>query len=156
MQELRTCYPFGLNSRFNNKDMLDNVSNINVFKFCFKPLQKVDSSTYNSITLTPSSSQIQNLSFNSEYELLNHCIKSCKCHSISPCMEMFTLIAYICERANKLLTSNFIKLIAYKLHTTLDYTINQQFLYACVDYFNARLSNTIETPISKTPPKIIL
>ena len=39
---LRTCYPYGLNDRFNTTDLMSNIDKLNVHNLCFVNLDKIN------------------------------------------------------------------------------------------------------------------
>ena len=69
---------------------------------------------------------------------------------------MVSLVNSICHTTEKAFAQEFCKLVAHALHSVIDMTTNQQFLYACLDIFNNRFNCSMNPPIKKTAPKFLL
>ena len=71
---------------------------------------------------------------------------------------MTSVIQYIADHIEKSKALDFIKLLVHKVHTTLDVTLNQQFLYMCLDMFNYKFNpqTQITNPVIKTAPEFLL
>ena len=157
MVKLRTCYPYGLNDRFLATDLMNNISNLNVFNYCFKNLESIQTSNGSPISNNTSAILASNLKFNNELEFINF-ISNCPCPHLFPCMEMFSVIQFLANSSiKKNLAYKFIKLITHKLFTRIDNNLNQQFLYACLDIFNYKFNNYNQiSKIKKFAPKLVL
>ena len=161
MSSLRTCYPYGLNDRYNMTDLFNNISNINVFSLCFKPLENLNSSQYNTISInTPNSTDTHDnimSQVDSPNNIIQYITNHCSCDK-KPCMEMTSIIRYISYHTQKSKALDFIKLLIHKIHTTLDVTLNQQFLYMCLDMFNYKFNphTHVTNPVIKTGPEFLL
>ena len=133
------------------------ISNLNVFNYCFKNLESVQTSNCLPISSDTSAVLASNLKFNNELEIINF-ISNCPCTHLFPCMEMFSVIQFLANSAiKKNLAYQFIKLITHKLYTRIDNNLIQQFLYACLDIFNYKFNNyNKNSKIIKFAPKLVL
>ena len=155
MSKLRTCYPYGMNDRFNTTDLMSNIDRLNVHDLCFYNLDKIN------VLLTDHSDWLvdkNSFNFQNGYDVLHLITTRCTCTNQSPCMEMLTFVNWLANNVVlKSIAFEFIKLITHKLFSQIDLNYNQQFLYACLDLFNFKFNNfKTNSLVDKCPPELIL
>ena len=150
MIKLRTLYPYGLNDRFINVDLMEKISSVNVHLSFFKKLEPINNllglKYFTDLNLpNPFINSKVNLfkSLKSGLDILNFLLNLCNCQHHFPCMESFGLITYICSSINRPVGLDFAKHVSHKLHTIVDVNINQRLLYICLDKLNFQFNRTL-------------
>ena len=157
MSKLRTCYPYGLNDRYGNTDLFNNIKTVNVFDLCFNSLETVTPSHFMAIHNSPPQPTHSPPSFSTPQEFFVCSVYDfCKCPGLTPCMELLSLVFRTCDTSKIPFAHDFCKIVVHTLHSTLNTGVNQQFLYACLDIFNHKLMISTITPPRKLSPQFIL
>ena len=157
MVKLRTCYPYGLNDRFGNTDLFDNIKTLNVFDLCFNSLETVTTSQFTAIHNSPPQPTPSPPSFSTPQEFFVSSVYDyCKCPGLTPCMELLSFIIRVSNSSKKPFAHRFCNIVVHSLHSAINTGVNQQFLYACLDIFNHKLMLSSLIPPKKLSPKFIL